>query len=108
MKKRKILFAEESTCCQLCNDQSEETTYHVFFKCSFVSEVWVKIQAWLDFNLEDADNLEGVLMNFTNAIYGIVQVTETWFNDWSSNRNLEGVLIGIGFPLRWSPDKDLW
>lgn len=68
LKKRNILFPQESTACRLCDANLEENADHLFISCDLAKVIWIKIQSWLDICVNWSGILAEDIWKFNNSL----------------------------------------
>ena len=64
--------------CVLCNAGHEETSFHVFFECSFSQACWDTIPINWDLNLPPLDMVIVARSNFGRPIFREIFITACW------------------------------
>lgn len=80
LKKRNILFPEESKNCRCYDAGISESAEHLFIHCVVAQTVWRKIQTWLKIHLDLTGDLETDILSFAAALPS--KSKETWMVIW--------------------------
>lgn len=80
LKKRNILFQDESVKYRLCESNEEESAAHLFVQCCVAKAVWIKIQNWLDICAHWSEDLAKDILMFANTV--TAKSKESWLLVW--------------------------
>ncbi|EER99102.3 hypothetical protein BDA96_02G261200 [Sorghum bicolor] len=73
--------------CVLCNQGCEESSFHLFFECSFSKECWASIPIIWDLNLNPLDMIIQARLTFGSAIFREIFITTCWII-WNTRNNI--------------------
>lgn len=80
LRKRKILHEEVKACCILCDAEEEESSSHLFFRCTFSSKIWSCLGKWLETNIDVDGDVKENIEAFSKSI--AKKSMEIWLSIW--------------------------
>ena len=75
--RRKHMHLDDYTCV-MCSQGCEETSFHLFFECSFSKECWETIPISWDFNLNPVDMIVWARLQFGSPIFREIFISACW------------------------------
>lgn len=64
--------------CVLCNQNCEETCFHLFFECPFSRDCWAVLSINWNLNLSPLDMVLHARIDFNNQVFREVVITACW------------------------------
>jgi hypothetical protein len=71
------MFLEDYSCV-LCDQGCEETSFHLFFECSFSCDCWATIRIAWNLNLSSLDMMLQARADFGSVIFREIIITAYW------------------------------
>lgn len=68
LKKRNVIYSEESTACRQCEANVEVSIDHLFLGCEFAVAVWEKVYSWVDCGFVRSTSVIDDLKEFSKLV----------------------------------------